>query len=398
MKSWRISIFCFLAVCAADLAHSDADLRLGERQRVTGLFSFPNNCSTVCYRPWTLEQTLEHYLNSSLRRDGYTDTSASVYLDDGVYFARFIGPEPTGFAARYEEFLKLGDAALALARQFNALGKWRYDWRFMLPLGLPMFNNRTLEVMDFPPLTLLLETQDYLLSNTTNRWTALLRENGISEGEYERYGAILDIVPVAAPAGDGKRLETAGIYDGHFDSYAIPLLSLWTKGSSPSEAKPVMALGAPIRNWFKRNFDLTLGILDVRPLALPDGRTVPVMGSNHPSYFFYAANKYTSGPDKEEKNFALGLEVMKEDLVAACWQAEMGKCPASEPAEMKAKCIARWEGKDKRLCVLVEMQAYGKTEEESKQICDSRSFPSPFAPTMEQLREAEADFIVTPYR
>jgi hypothetical protein len=81
-----------------------------------------------------------------------------------------------------------------------------------------------------------------------------------------------------------------------------------------------MALGAPMRAWFKRNFNVTLGILDVKQLSLPGGRTAPVMGTNHPSYFFYAANMYTTGPDKDEKNFALGIEVMKQDIVAACWR------------------------------------------------------------------------------
>ena len=103
-----------------------------------------------------------------------------------------------------------------------------------------------------------------------------------------------------------------------------------------------MALGAPIRAWFKRLFKVTLGILDVKQITLSDGRTANVMGTNHPSYFFYAANKYTDGPDKDEKNFALGLEVMKQDIVAACWQAEMGKSPDSDPVNVKATCTARW--------------------------------------------------------
>ncbi|UPK37795.1 hypothetical protein IVB18_11095 [Bradyrhizobium sp. 186] len=65
---------------------------------------------------------------------------------------------------------------------------------------------------------------------------------------------------------------------------------------------------------------------DVKQLALPGGRTAPVMGTNHPSYFFYAANMYTTGPDKDEKNFALGMEVMKQDIVAACWRGRQKDC------------------------------------------------------------------------
>jgi hypothetical protein len=398
MRTVLTLLFCAFTTHTAIAVSADAKLSLGDKQRVTDLYSFPNNCSTVCYRPWTLEQTAEHYLNTSLRRDGFTNTQASVYVDNGIYFAKLSGSVPTGFIQRYEQFLALGDTALTSARAFHGLGKWRYDWRFILPLGLPMLNNRTLEVMDFPPLTLLLETQDYLRSNTTNRWTTLLGENGVPMNEYDLYGAILDIVPVAAPAGDGKKLEESGIYDGSFDGYAIPLLALWTSGATPSDSKPIMALGAPIRTWFKRNFNLTLGVLDVKKVSLPDGRISPVMGTNHPSYFFYAANKYTNGPDKDEKNFALGMEVMKQDIVAACWQVEMGKAPSFDPVEMKEKCVSRWTGKDKSLCVLVEMQAYKKSEEDAKAACDSRIFTNQFIPSKQQLKEFENEFFEAQYR
>jgi hypothetical protein len=87
-----------------------------------------------------------------------------VGLDGGTYVAKLMGSVPPGFVQRYEQFLALGDAALAAARAFNATGKWHCDWRFLLPLGLPMLNNRSLEVMDFPPLTLVLETQGYRFS------------------------------------------------------------------------------------------------------------------------------------------------------------------------------------------------------------------------------------------
>ncbi|EGE55967.1 hypothetical protein RHECNPAF_780017 [Rhizobium etli CNPAF512] len=381
-----------LALFAGKAAAADIAVHLGDARRVADLYSFPNNCSNVCYRPWSLEQTVEHYLNDSLKRDGFTSTTAAVSLENGSYVAKLVGTEPKGFVDRYEAFLALGDIGLASARGFNSAGKWRYDWRFLLPLGLPMLNNRSLEVMDFPPLTLVLEKQDYLNSNTTNRWTSLLGENGIPKSDYDLYGAILDVVPVAAPAGDGQRLDESGIYNGTFDSYGLPLLNLWTKTANGSEAKPVMALGSPMRTWFKRLFNVSLGILDVKQITLPDGRTANIMGTNHPSYFFYAANKYTDGPDKDEKNFALGLEVMKQDIVAACWQAEMGKAPASDPMAMKATCAARWAGADKRLCVLVEMEAYRKSENEAKQFCEQRSFPSPFAPSETELSGVETEF------
>jgi len=71
----------FLLVAAmlawfTEAASADVTIRLGDRRRVTDLYSFPNNCSSVCYRPWSIEQTVEHYLNDSLRRDGFATCGA----------------------------------------------------------------------------------------------------------------------------------------------------------------------------------------------------------------------------------------------------------------------------------------------------------------------------------
>ena len=102
MKRAHMTATCLLMsaavlTCSAGPTSADVTIRLGDRQRVTDLYSFPNNCSTVCCRPWTLEQTVEHYLNASLRRDGFANTTATLYLDNGIYFARLSGPEPAGF-------------------------------------------------------------------------------------------------------------------------------------------------------------------------------------------------------------------------------------------------------------------------------------------------------------
>jgi hypothetical protein len=111
--------------------------------------------------------------------------------------------------------------------------------------------------MKFPPRSLLTK-QDYLDSRTTRRWWELLALNGVPDEERARYSCILDIVPVAAPARDGEKLRQAGIYDGPFDSYAIPLLELLVRSdSSESEPRqypyrPLIAFGLPIRVWLKR--------------------------------------------------------------------------------------------------------------------------------------------------
>ena len=96
MKNSAFLLVAAMLACFTEAASADVTIRLGDRRRVTDLYSFPNNCSSVCYRPWSIEQTVEHYLNDSLRRDGFATTKATVYLDGDVYLAKLVGVEHIG--------------------------------------------------------------------------------------------------------------------------------------------------------------------------------------------------------------------------------------------------------------------------------------------------------------
>jgi hypothetical protein len=83
---------------------------------------------------------------------------------------------------------------------------------------------------------------------------------------------------------------------------------------------------------------------------------MPVLASNHPSFFFYVVKQYTTGPDKEWKNFMAGLITMRQDIVAACWQVEMGENPAADPAATLTAAQARWKNQDAQVKGLVVTQ------------------------------------------
>lgn len=69
-------------------------LDLGDSQRVSRLFAYPNNCSVICYRDRTLEQTVEHYLQQSLTRDGYPQASVRVTRNGERVQAHFAAHQP----------------------------------------------------------------------------------------------------------------------------------------------------------------------------------------------------------------------------------------------------------------------------------------------------------------
>jgi hypothetical protein len=174
----RLAGLTLAALTLSTAAHADIALKLGSTERVSRLFAYPNNCNVICFRNWTLEQTVEHYLTQSVQRDGYSEAKVLVKTENGQLHA-----EITGVPRRYEKplaaLLDAGELAYNGASKLNADGKWAYNWHFFLPLGMALENRRSVELLHFPPDYSLTQAQDYLKSATTDRWATLLTINGV---------------------------------------------------------------------------------------------------------------------------------------------------------------------------------------------------------------------------
>ncbi|WP_330565035.1 hypothetical protein [Pseudomonas yamanorum] len=334
-KLSRLS-FTLAALTLSAVVQADITVPLGTPQRVTQLFAYPNNCSVICFRPWTLEQTVEHYLNQSLQRDGYSRGKVSVKTEHDQVLATFSGV-PDGYGQPLTTLLDTADLAYQGASKLNGDGKWQFNWYLFLPLGMALENRKSIELLHFPPDYSLTHFQDYLESATTDRWATLLTANGIPATQTPEYQTIIDIAPIAAPATAGKDLE--GVY-GYFTDYQTRMvkeLSLQAGG-----ALPMVAFGAPVRSWIKQQYGQTVGVLGLAQISPTDGSKVAVLGANHPSYIWYAANPDTYDGDEQKADEA-GLKVMGQDLSAACWQASMGQKPASDPNVQLKGCMNTWQ-------------------------------------------------------
>lgn len=334
-KLIRLS-FTFAVLTLSTVLHADVELNLGSAQRVTQLFAYPNNCGVICFRPWTLEQTVEHYLTQSLQRDGYSRARVSVKTRQDQVLAHFTGV-PDGYGQPLTALLNTADLAYEGASRLNREGKWQFSWYLFLPLGMALENRKSIELMHFPPDYSLTHYQDYLESATTDRWATLLTANGIPATQTPEYQTIIDIAPIAAPSSAGKDLE--GVY-GYFSEYQTRIvreLSLHPTGSLP-----MVAFGAPVRSWFQQQYGQTLGVLDLAQISPAEGSKVAVLGANHPSYIWYAANPDSYDGDEQKADEA-GLKVMGQDLSAACWQAGMGQKPASDPNVLLKGCMNTWQ-------------------------------------------------------
>jgi hypothetical protein len=368
----------------------EAFIELGNRATTLLLFSYPN----AGHEDQTLQETIEHYFNDSLRREELGAFQVAAEISDDLCRVRITAADAdvvNQIARRYQAFFDIGKIGLQDVAAFRDSGKWDAKWQFFLPLGVPIAFARAVEIMDFPPLTLI-TNQDYLRSKTTSRWWELLILNGVSEADKALYSCILDIVPVAAPASDGVKLTKSGIYDGPFDPYGLPLLKALVSTQTPSVRRPLIALGMPIRNWILRNWSLSLNVVEVGTISLNDGEACAVIASNHPSFFYYAVNSNT-GVNAAEKNIAAGLAVMKQDIVCAAWHAEMGRTPAADPHQVLNASTDKWKNRDTELLALVKKQAGipGVLEEAQIALAEIERVKE-FVPSAEQLEELEKRF------
>lgn len=367
-----VAVAAWSGVAVAQKAQSGTAVYLGGEARVKALYSWPNTCSdvSVCGGP-SVEETVKHYLEQGLKRDGYTDSTVAVRRSGSGYQAVFTGAAQKTYPKAVTSFLAAGDKALATAREIAASktadgkSQWPYTWRFFLPVGLAMVNNPTVELLHFPPDYSLTDKQDYLNSATTDRWAMLLAQNGIPADKSPAYQAIIDINPIAAPASDGSKLE--GV-EGKFTSYITDMLGQWTNNpATPYYGKPMVAFGSPVRQWLATQYGLKLQVDQVGLLSLPSG-VVPVIGANHPSQIFYTAWNDTT---PKTENFDKGMQVMTQDLIAACWQARMGQAPQSDPQAIATDCTRYWVTNNKQVCTLLETTIYNKTPEQAQAICSA---------------------------
>ncbi|WP_223442597.1 MULTISPECIES: hypothetical protein [Pseudomonas] len=377
---FKLAALTLAALTLSTTAHADVNLKLGTTERVTRLFAYPNNCNVICFRNWTLEQTVEHYLTQSVQRDGYSGAKVLIKTDNNQLYAEISGV-PNGYEKPLAALLDAGDLAYNGASKLNADGKWAYSWYLFLPLGMALENRKSVELLHFPPDYSLTQAQDYLRSATTDRWATLLTANGIPAEQTPGYQTIIDIAPIAAPSNAGKDLE--GVY-GYFKDYQTTMVKEVSLNASGA-ALPMVAFGTPVRNWIKEQYGPTVNVLGLTQINPDNGVKVPVLGSNHPSYIWYAADpaSYT-GSDAQAKADAAGLKVMGQDLSAACWQAAMGRQPDSNPDVELNTCRQTWQvARKEKTCELFYTSIRHLSPQQAAGKCAT-------APIVSQLKQLKA--------
>lgn len=347
---------------------NEVRIQLGTVTVVRNLFSYPNNCHTICFLEQSLEETITTYLSASIMRDGFVDSSVKVEIAAGDVHALISGSAAQPYADMLPKYLAIGQLGLDGSRSLRAQNKWRYNWKFFLPHGLSMTRHLSVQLLHFPPDYVLERDQDYLLAHTTLRWAELLVENGADPITSAQFQNIIDIAPIAAPSNDGKNLD--GIYD-EYTPYINGLLNLWCPVAGGG-FRPLVAFGGPVRSWLKEQYGLNLSVLELAQLKFSDTLKLPILAANHPSFIYNAVKRLEDDPSTlPDERVAIGMRVMQQDLIAAMWQVEMSKIPTSDPAATLTRCKLKWENPamQRRICELTYTQAFDKTSADAVNLC-----------------------------
>jgi hypothetical protein len=359
-------------------------ITLGSSADISILFAYPNSQDL----DWTLCQTIEHWFNQTLDRDGYggpapqirarAEESASrvtlVLNGDDV-----LRPQLELYATRLEKLLAIAwKAYTTVIPVLKKEGRWdprQNGWRFFLPLGLPMVNQSTLQFFHYPPIKMLEGMQDYLKDPVPYRVEELLMQNGISDRHSARqFETIIDGAPIGAP-------DDAGSAEGGDKKWGYIPIQFFTEyqkemvinllnhhPASKGYTIPIVVYGSHPREIFSINFldNQPLGINKPITSEIIPGLRTPMIGANHPYGFYWRAQVDEDRPDTAvgDGKMVPGhcsqvLRQMQDDLITAGWLAEMARDASQDGDRLLDRVSAFWRDTANRntLCAMTQYQA-----------------------------------------
>lgn len=333
------------------------DITLGEQRDLAQMFSaFDPNIR--------LTDVLSHAFNQTLQRDMFFGSWADAYFHeaDGLYHVKLTSPDQD--LSRYKVTIPGMLKAAKIAQDiFNSGQMTTTDLRFYLPFGLAMSAYKSVQMLHFPPI----EAQnfdDYLYNPTCRRWELLLLHNGFDGKQNTLMERLLDLVPIAAPGGDSKDIDN---YNLSFSLYVSTLLEMFLGANATKTlTAPMVVGGAPAIDFIRERYadygpdwkPMTLVELKVvRNWEVNDKdsddyyKTTNLLCTNHPSTYLFELGD-TSDPNHE----ADAMNVMRQDLICAGWQAEMAENWEADPKAVLEKMKKRWKSDKKVKQIMADSQ------------------------------------------
>ncbi len=337
---------------------------LGNEDRVSKLYSFPN--SPTC--SWTLAETVKHWLDMTLDRDGLAalGARASVRVDGKNFVVVLDGPDSVmkqlqGYQTRLPQFLNNGwDALTKVVPKIKAAGRWDpspdkpkpgqppyHPWRFFLPHGMAMLNQKAVLFFHYPPIRLLDTNQDYLDDPVPVRCEELLTANGVSAADLPLFNTVMDATPIGAEDDQGSKKAgdpTWGLIPiQDFHDYQRAQVQLLSRVGTAEPAKmSAIVYGAHPLATFNDIYKTKLKNNQVGVANIVSGAKTPVMASTHPYVFYGMAQGFDDiGSGKMVDPKAATAQMLK-DLVVARWLKLMADDPSQDPQAVLESCQKYW--------------------------------------------------------
>jgi hypothetical protein len=355
---------------------------LGTTEQLTGLYSYPNTPGSSD----SLPSTVLHWFMLTLKRDGIgaEGASARMILEGTAWVLVLDGPPQflagvRAYQTRLPQFLANGLAALTtVVPQLKTDGKWDPSpdpspppyrpWRFFLPLGMAMLNQKSLQFFHYPPIRLLEGTRDYLADPVPVRWEELLTANGVSQSEVLLHNTVVDATPIAAEDDQGSKQggdPTYGLIPiQYFPDYQKAQVALLLNDAPgyPGYTVPIVVYGSHPNQIFSKLYNIPMGNGKVAVAEIVPGKKTPVLGSQHPYVFYAVAQGFPtvgSGKFLSAAACAAAARVTQTDLATARWQMVMAADPTQDPRTALDACVAYWADPSRAgtICALTRHQA-----------------------------------------
>jgi hypothetical protein len=294
-----------------------------------------------------LSATVAQFTTASLQRGGVGSQAEVCITDDRAVITLTGMGDLEGFAKKHEAFMAKGMGALTGSYScFETEGCWNpkpgaQPWAYMLPLGLPIIEQQSVLLLDYPPSDALCGA-DYLNNFTMWRVQQVFESLGLTEAQTYLYETIIDTHPIAAPgSGQSSYIDATSSY---FTTYIDDMTAVLAGND-----KPFFVLGSPAQKAWSQIIKQPVTTGDAGT-ATVGGTSVPWIAGNHPDVTSYnCCFNDTNSYCTEDSGFGQSIDLVEDEIIdlytyCATIAVAGGKSPEVAVAECKTKWC--WNEKD----------------------------------------------------
>ncbi len=196
-------------------------------------------------------------------------------------------------------------------------------------------------------MNLLNPSRDYLNDSVPVRCDELLQANGVTDaGDLTLLSRVVDCAPIAASDDQGTYISPTVTPTDYFDGYQRAQIGLLLNVDAiyPSFSIPMVVYGGPARTVFQELCGVALGVNQAMTVSILPGVTTPVLGANHPYYFYAEAQGFDTVGDGKmiAAQCPAATQLMAQDLTAARWLVTMAGDPSQQPQAALAGAVHPW--------------------------------------------------------